>query len=189
MSHVSFTNLLNKLIQQRGDPPLNYEIVIELTINNNYLFHVSLQYKNYIIMSSGKYQDNVKRKVARNLYRTLMNESVETNQNAQLNLISKNCKKLNVICTQNKLAYPKYMVIQIKTSLEDSNYIEICFINAIKQIEISNSIETAKDFAATKMINSHSQKDEKCELILINSLAHACHNSRVIYKRPRIFNE
>ena len=97
MSHVPFTNLLNKLIQQRGDPPLNYEILIEQTINNEYLFHVNLQYKNYIIMSSGKDKDNVKQRVVRNLYQTLINESEKTYQNDQPNFISKNCKKLNEI--------------------------------------------------------------------------------------------
>ena len=78
MSHVPFTNLLNKLIQQRGDPPLNYEILIEQTINNEYLFHVNLQYKNYIIMSSDKDKDNFKQRVARNVYQNLINESEKT---------------------------------------------------------------------------------------------------------------
>ena len=54
MSHVPFTTLLNKIIQQRGDPPLIYEILIEQTNNNECLFHVNLQYKNYIIMNSGQ---------------------------------------------------------------------------------------------------------------------------------------
>ena len=75
MSHVPFINLLNKLIQQKRDPALNYEIFIEQTIINEYLFHDKFQYKNYIIMSSGKDKDNVKQKVARNLYQTLNNES------------------------------------------------------------------------------------------------------------------
>ena len=105
MSHVSFTNLLNELIQQRGDPPRIYEILIEQNINNEYLFQVNLQYKNYIIMSSGKDKDNVKQRVARNLYHTLINESEKTNQNNQPNFISKNCKKLNEISTQNKFSY------------------------------------------------------------------------------------
>ena len=65
---------MNKLIQQRGDPPLIYKMLIERTINNEYLFHVYLQYKNYMIMSSGKDKDNVKQRVARNLYQTLTNE-------------------------------------------------------------------------------------------------------------------
>ena len=47
MSPLPFTYLLNKLIEQRGDPPLNYEKLIEQTINNDYLFYVNLQYKNY----------------------------------------------------------------------------------------------------------------------------------------------
>ena len=68
MSHVPLTNLLIKLIQQKGDLPLIYEILIEQTINNKYLFHVNLQYRNYIIMSSGKDKDNVKQRVARNSY-------------------------------------------------------------------------------------------------------------------------
>ena len=63
MSYVPFTTLSNKLIQQRGDPPLNYKILIEQTSNNEYLFHVNLQYKNYIIMSSGKDKENLKQKV------------------------------------------------------------------------------------------------------------------------------
>ena len=105
MSHVPFTNLLNKLIQQRGDPPLNYEILIEQTINNEYLFHVNLQYKNYIIMSSGKDIDNVKQRVARNLYQTLINESEKTCQNDQPNFISKNCKKLNEIIHIQNIRY------------------------------------------------------------------------------------
>ena len=151
---------MNKLFQQRGDPPLNYEILIEQTINNGYLFHVNLQYKNYIITSSGKDKDNVKQKVAWNLYQTLINESEKTNQNDQPNFITKNCKKLNEICTQNKFLYTKYTVLRIKTLLEDSTYIAICFIN-VKQIRIANSIETAKDFAAIKIINSLSNKDEK----------------------------
>ena len=71
MSHVPFINLLNKLIQQRGDPPFIYEILIDQTNNNKCLFHVNLQYKNYIIMSSSK--DKVKQKVARKLYQTLIN--------------------------------------------------------------------------------------------------------------------
>ena len=68
MSHVPVNNLLNKLIQQRGDPPLNYDILIAQTINNEYLFQVNLQYTNRIIISSVKDKDNVKQKVARNLY-------------------------------------------------------------------------------------------------------------------------
>ena len=47
MLHVPFKNLLNKIIQQRGDPPLNYEILIEQTNNNECLFHVNLQLKLY----------------------------------------------------------------------------------------------------------------------------------------------
>ena len=93
MSHVPLTNLLNKLIQQRGDPSLNYEILIEQNINNEYLFHVNLQYKSYIIMSKCKDKDNIKQQVARNLYQTLINESEKTNQHDQQNFISNNCKK------------------------------------------------------------------------------------------------
>ena len=52
-------------------------------------------------MSSGKDKDNVKQKVARNLYQILINESEKTYQNDQPNFISENCKKLNEICTQN----------------------------------------------------------------------------------------
>ena len=48
----------------------------------------------------------------------------------------------------------------------------IGFINNTKQIGIANSIETAKDFAGIKIINSLSNKDKKCELSLINSLEH-----------------
>ena len=70
ISHVSFTTLLNKLIQKRGDPPLNHEILIEQTSYNEYLFHVILQYKNYIIMSSGKDKESVKQNVAQNLYKS-----------------------------------------------------------------------------------------------------------------------
>ena len=106
MSHVPFTNLLNKLIQQRGDPPFNYEIIIEQTINNKYLFDVNLQYKNYITMSSDKDKDNVQQRVARNLYQTLINESEKNYQNDQPNFISKNRKNLNEICTQNKSRDP-----------------------------------------------------------------------------------
>ena len=123
-------------------------------------------------MSSGKDKDNVKQRVARNLYQTLINESEKTYQNDQPNFISQNCKKLNEICTQNKFSYPKYTVLRVKTSSEDSAYIAICFINIIKQIGIASSIETAKDFAAIKVTNSLSHKDEKCELSLINSLEH-----------------
>ena len=170
MSHVPFINLLNKLIQQRGDTPLIYKILIEQTINNEYLFHVNLQYTNYIIISSSKDRDNVKERVVQKLYQTLINESEKTYQNHQPNFISKNCKKLNEICTHNKFSYPKYTVLRVKTSSEDSAYIAICFINNIKQIGVTNSIETAKDFAAIKIINSLSHKDEKCELSLINSL-------------------
>ena len=47
MLRVLFTTLLNKIIQQRGEPLINYEILIEQTNNNECLFHVSLQYKNY----------------------------------------------------------------------------------------------------------------------------------------------
>ena len=123
-------------------------------------------------MNSGKDKENVKQKVPQNLYNALINESKETNQNVQPNSISKNCKKLNEICTQNKFDYPKYTVLRIKTSSKDSTYIAICFINNIKQIGMANSIKTAKDFAAIKIINSLSQKDEKCEHNLINSLEH-----------------
>ena len=116
MSQVPFTNVLKKLIQQRGDLSLNYEILIEQTINNEYLFHVNLQYKNYLIINSGKDKDNVKQMVARYLYQTLINESKKTYQNDQQNFISKNCKKLNKIFTQNKFSYPKYTVSRVKTS-------------------------------------------------------------------------
>ena len=92
ISHVPFTTLLNKIIQQRGDPPLIYEILIEQTNNNECLFHVNLQYKKI-----GKNKENVKQKVAKNLYNAFINESKETNQNVQPNSISKNCKKLNEI--------------------------------------------------------------------------------------------
>ena len=82
MSHVPFTTLLKQIIQQRGDPPLIYEMLIEQTNNNNEcLFLVNLQYKNYIIMNSGKDKENVKQKVAQNLHNALINESKETNQN------------------------------------------------------------------------------------------------------------
>ena len=121
-------------------------------------------------MNSGKDKENVKQKVAPNLYNALINESKETNQNVQSNSISKNCKKLNEICTQNKFEYPKYTVLRIKTSSKDSTYIEICFNNDIKRIGIANTIKTAKDFAAITMINSLLQKDKKCEVNLINSL-------------------
>ena len=124
-------------------------------------------------MNSGKDKENVKQKVAQNLYNALINESKETHQNVQPNSISKNCKKLNEICTQNKFEYPKYTVLRIKNSSKASTYIEICFINNIKQIGIANSIETAKDFAAIKVTNSLSHKDEKCELSLINSLEYS----------------
>ena len=123
-------------------------------------------------MGCGKDKDNVKQRVARDLYQTLINESEKTYQNDQPNFITENCKKLNEICTQNKFSYPKYTVLRVKTSSEDSAYIEICFINNIKQIGIANSIETAKDFAAIKVINSLSHKDEKCELSLINTIEH-----------------
>ena len=63
MWHVPFTTLLNKIFQQRGDPPLIYEILIEQTNNNECLFHVNLQYKNCIIMNSGKEKENVKHKM------------------------------------------------------------------------------------------------------------------------------
>ena len=125
MSHVPFTNLLNKLIQQRGDPHLNYEILIEQTINNEYLFHINLEYKNYIIMSGGKDKYNLKQRVARSLYQSLINESEKTYQNDQPNFISKNCKKLNKICTQNKFSYKKYTVLRVKTSSEDSVHMAI----------------------------------------------------------------
>ena len=101
MSHVPFTNLLNKLIQQRRDPALIYEILIKQAINNEYLFYVNLRYKNT--------------EKIRNLYQTLINESKKTNQNDQPNFISKNCKKLNEICTQNDSTQ-----LRIQTSLEDS---------------------------------------------------------------------
>ena len=63
-----------------------------------------------------------------------------------------------------KFLYPKYTVLRIKTLLEDSTYTKIWFINSVKWIGIANSIETAKDFAAIKMINSLSNKDKKCEI-------------------------
>ena len=66
-------------------------------------------------MSSGKDKDNVKKRVAQNLYQSLINEWEKTYQNNQPNYISKNCKKLNEICTQNKFSYPKYTVSRIKT--------------------------------------------------------------------------
>ena len=52
-------------------------------------------------MSSGKGKDNVKQKIARNWYQTLINESEKTYQNDKPNFINKNCKKLNKICNQN----------------------------------------------------------------------------------------
>ena len=64
------------------------------------------------------------------------------------------------------------MVLRIKTSLEDSTYIETSFVNNIKQIGTVNPTETAKDFVVVQIINSLSHKDEKCELRLINSLDH-----------------
>ena len=131
MSHVPFTNLLNKLIQQRGNSPLIYGIIIEQTINNEYSFPVNSQYKNYIIISSGKDKNNVKQRVARNLYQTLINESEKTNQNAKPNFISKNYKKLNKICTPNKFSYPKYTVLRIKTLLQDSTYIAILLLTIL----------------------------------------------------------
>ena len=123
-------------------------------------------------MNSGKDKENVKQMVAQNLYNALINESKETNQNVQQIRLVKICKKINEICTQNKFDYPKYTVLRMKTSSKDSTYKAICFINNIKQIGIANSIKTAKDFAAIKVINSLSQKDEKCQLSLINSLEH-----------------
>ena len=72
MSHVPFTTLLRNLFN---------EILIKQSNNNEYLFHVHLQYKTYVIMSSGKDQENAKQKLAQNLYNTLINELKETNQN------------------------------------------------------------------------------------------------------------
>ena len=118
MPHVAFVNLLNKLIQLTGDPPLNYEILTEQRINNEYLFHVNLQYKNYIILSTAK-------------IKILINESEKTDRNDQPNFISKNCKKLNEIRTQNNFAFLKNTVLRIKTSLEDSTSIAICFIKGV----------------------------------------------------------
>ena len=122
-------------------------------------------------MSSGKDKNNVKQKVAQNWYQTLIIESEKINENKP-NFIRKNCKKSNKTSSQNKFSYPKYSVLRIKTSLEHSTYIAICLINNIKRIGIVNSIETDKDFAAIKIIDSLSHKDEKCELNLINSLEH-----------------
>ena len=121
-------------------------------------------------MNSGKDKENVKQKVAQNLYSALIDESKEANQIIQPNSISKNCKKLNKICTQNKYEYPKYTVLRIKYSSKDSTYIAIRFINDIKRIGIANTIQTAKDFAAIKMIHSLLQKVKKCEVNSINSL-------------------
>ena len=116
----------------------------------------------------------MKQRVARNLYQTLINESGKIYQYDKPNFISKNCKKLNEICTQNKFSYPKYTVLRIKTSLEPTyhaiQYIPICFINDIEQIEIANTIKKAKDFPAIKMIYSLLQEDKKCEMNIINSL-------------------
>ena len=77
-------------------------------------------------MSSGKDKDNIKQRVVPNLYQSLINESEKNYQNDQPNFISKNCKKLNEICTQKKFSYPKYTVLRVKTSSEDSAYISIC---------------------------------------------------------------
>ena len=55
---------------------------------------------------------------------------------------------------QNKFAYQKYTVLRMKNSLEDSTYIAICFVKYIEQKGIESSIETSKDFAAIKIINS-----------------------------------
>ena len=66
-------------------------------------------------MSSGNDKDNVQQKVARILYQTLSHESEKTNQNDQPNFISKNFKRLNEICTQNKFSYSKYTVLRTKT--------------------------------------------------------------------------
>ena len=76
-------------------------------------------------MSTGKDKDNVKQRVAQNLYQTLINKSEKTYQNDQPNFVSKNCKKLNETCTQNKFSYPKHTVLRVKTSSEDSAYIAI----------------------------------------------------------------
>ena len=123
-------------------------------------------------MSSGKDKESVKQKVAQNLYKTLINESEETHQNIPPNSISKNCKKSNEICAQNKFKYLKYTVLRIKTLLEDSTCIAICFINDIKHIGIANTIKTAKDFAAIKIIISFLRRDKICEVKLIKSLEH-----------------
>ena len=48
-----------------------------------------MQYTNHMIMSSGKDKDNVKQKVARNYYQTLINEPEKTNENDQQNFIIK----------------------------------------------------------------------------------------------------
>ena len=80
-------------------------------------------------MSSGKDKDNLKQRLARNLYQILINESEKTYQNDQPNFISKNCKKLNKICTQNKFLYPKYTLLRVQTSSKNLAYIAICFIN------------------------------------------------------------
>ena len=50
-------------------------------------------------MSSSKDKENGKQKVAGNWYQTLISNSKKTNENAQLNFISINCKKLNEIFT------------------------------------------------------------------------------------------
>ena len=52
MSHESFTTLLEKYLQQKGDPPLEYKIWIGLYANAEYHIRVKLQYQKYIIIST-----------------------------------------------------------------------------------------------------------------------------------------
>ena len=124
-------------------------------------------------MSSGKVKDNVKQRVAQNLYQTLITESEKTYQNDQPNFISKNCKKLNEICTQNKFSYPKYTVLRVKTSSEDSdpnsktNSFLLAQINIHEHfvIQAGPTSELAENRAALKLLlllmRSHDLCDEK----------------------------
>ena len=112
----------------------------------------------------------MKQNVAWNSYIPLIDVLKETNKDVESQLISKHCKKLKNICTQNKFSYPEYTVLRIKTCIEDSTYRANYFNDDIKHIGTANSIETAKYFVAIKMIDSLLRKDKKRAINLMSSL-------------------
>ena len=173
MSHESFTTLLEKYLQQKGDPPLQYKIWIGLDANAVYHIKVKLQYQKYIIISTGKDEDIGKQNAAQSLLNELTDDSKSKLKSFQLSFCDEIHNQLQNLCAQRNLPHPQFTTLHIKIGIKNSTWIAICTVQDIKQTGMAGTIKEAKNFAAIKVIHLISKRGllkSTNEEILANSL-------------------